>query len=91
MVTKKNNKKSTKKSVKQPDILMDCTSCETATDLLNAYIDAKIRAGKPITMDEAEIIENRHPAIECVTYVKFECVEKPLPWYKRFWNWICRK
>ena len=89
---KKIIKKTSKKTAKKADILMNYVGCETSTDVLNAYIDAKVKANKPITQDELEIVENRNPKVEIVAFC--ECVpvvEEKKPWYKRFWNWLTRK
>lgn len=90
-MAKKTIKKNTKKTAKL-DILLNCTECKTSIDVLNAYIDAKVKAGKPITQDELEIVENRNPQVEVVAFC--ECYTKPakkLPWYKRLWRWIIGK
>lgn len=88
----KNIKKNIKKVAKKPELLLNCVDCKTPTDVFNAYVDAKVAAGKPITKDELKMVEARNPQTEVVVFC--ECVPAPvkkLPWYKRFWNWICRK
>ena len=88
---KKTIKKTSKKTAKKADILMNYTNCETSTDVLNAYIDAKVKANKPITQDELEIVENRNPKVEIVAFCECVPVSAKKPWYKRFWNWLTRK
>ena len=86
---KKTIKKNTKKAPKM-DLILNCTNCETGYDVNNEYINAKVRAGRPITTAELETIENRNPQFEVIAFC--ECMPmKKLPWYKRFWNWLCRK
>ena len=55
---KKTVKKTTKKTVK-PEIIMNCVTNITPTQLYNEAIEAKIRAGKAITKDELEFIKDR--------------------------------
>lgn len=86
-MTKKNTKKTNKK-LQKFDLLINCTACETSTDVYNAYIDAKIAAGKAITKDEAEMIENRNPQFVC--YCSPVVFTVKTPWYKRFWNWVTK-
>lgn len=50
---KKTVKKTTKKTVK-PDFIMNCITNTTSDELYNEVVNAKVRAGKPITMDELE-------------------------------------
>lgn len=83
---KKNIKKNTNKKF---DLIINCVNCETSLDVVNAYIDAKVKAHKPITEDELEIVENRNP--EYVFFPVFFKEVKTTPWYKRFWNWLTRK
>lgn len=82
---KKNIKKNTNKKF---DLIINCVDCETSLDVVNAYINAKVKARKPITEDELEIVENRNPEYVCFP-VFFK--EVKTPWYKRFWNWLTRK
>lgn len=83
--------KKTKKTVK-PDFIMNCTNCETSTDVYNELVNAKVRAGKPISKDELEIAKNVAVAEADPTIITFvECnvtAAKKKPWYKRFWNWL---
>jgi hypothetical protein len=85
--------KKTKKVVK-PDFIMNCTNCKTSTDVYNELVNAKVRAGKSISMDELEIAKNvavaeADPTV--ITFVKCDVVTSKKPWYKRFWNWLRRK
>ena len=47
-------KKSTKKTVKTPEILIDCVNYRCSNDLYDNYIVAKVRAGKPITEEQLD-------------------------------------
>lgn len=52
MKTKKNTKKVTK-----PEFIVDMTTAETPLDVAYEFAEAKVRAGKPITQNEADTIE----------------------------------
>ena len=49
-------KKSTKK-VTKPEFIVDMTTAETPLDVAYEFAEAKVRAGKPITQNEADTIE----------------------------------
>ena len=51
--------KTTKKTKKvtKPEFIVDMTTAETPLDVAYEFAEAKVRAGKPITQDEADIIE----------------------------------
>lgn len=101
-MTKKTIRRS-KKAVK-PELLINTVGCNTITDIQNNYIEEKVRAGKTITIDELNVIRNAvKPNIEFVVLPCFRCVKdennvveennpvEKKPWYKKFWNWVCRK
>lgn len=90
--TMKTLKRTTKKATK-PEIILNCIGCETSTDLYNELVNAKVRAGKPVSEDELEIaknvaIENAEPTIAVVEVKVVETAAPKKPWYKRFWNWL---
>jgi membrane-bound ClpP family serine protease len=47
-------KKTTKKTV-QPEFIMNCVDNTTPAQLYNEVVNAKVRAGKPITTEELEL------------------------------------
>ena len=54
---KKSTKKTTKKTVK-PDFVMNLTNINTTKELYQEFIEAKVRAGKPITTEELAYIKD---------------------------------
>lgn len=85
----------TKKTV-QPDILINTIGCETVNDIYDNYIQAKAEAKKPITPEDLDVVRNNafmHGSPDVTVFVECNCnkIEKKLPWYKRFWNWLRRK
>lgn len=84
----------TKKSKKtvNPELIINTIGCETSADVYDRYIDAKVRAGRAITMDELEFTrDNADIFVDVYNFIGCKCECKKLPWYKRFWNWITRK
>ena len=54
---KKIIKKNTKKTV-EPEFIMNCVDNTTPTELYNEVVNAKVRAGKPISKDELEFAKD---------------------------------
>jgi hypothetical protein len=86
-------KKSIKKTVKKApklDMIINCVGCETESDVYDAYIDAKARAGKQITTEDLKFVrDNANIFVDVYNFYEIKC--KKTPWYKRFWNWLLRK
>lgn len=57
MKTTKTSKKVTKKTTKKPDFVVDWTNIETYLDVPYETAQAKVRAGLPISQEEADVIE----------------------------------
>lgn len=75
-----------KKSKFNPAFVVDLVNDINATDVINAFNDAKAKAEKPVC-DFSPV-----PTIVVVTVDAIDVeYKKHLPWYKRFWNWITRK
>ena len=88
---KKNIKKTTKKVV-EPELIINTTNCVNPADVQEAYIDAKIHAGRTITSEEFQFAKDHAaPIVDVFNVVELQICEKKLPWYKRLWNWLCRK
>jgi hypothetical protein len=86
---KKNIKKATKK-VAEPELILNCTNCVTPEDVQEAYIDAKVNAGRTITPEELKFVKDyATPIVDIINIYEIEM--KKLPWYKRLWNWLRRK
>ena len=80
---KKSTKKTTKKMVK-PDFVMNLLGDHTIDSLYTEFIKAKVRAGKPISTDELEYIEDK--AIETAineTVAEIGAICRNIP-YKEF-------
>jgi hypothetical protein len=45
------------KKVTKPEFIVDMTTAETPLDVAYEFAEAKVRAGKPITQNEADTIE----------------------------------
>jgi hypothetical protein len=54
---KKITKKTTKKTV-EPEIIMNCVTNTTPNQLYNEAINAKVRAGKPINVEELQFVKD---------------------------------
>ena len=54
---KKIVKKSTKKTV-EPEFIMNCVDNTTPAELYNEAVNAKVRAGKPISKEELELAKD---------------------------------
>lgn len=75
-----------KKSKFNPAFVVDLVNDINMTDVINAFNDAKAKAGEPVC-DPSPM-----PTIIVVTVDTIDVEDKKhLPWYKRFWNWITRK
>lgn len=86
---KKSIKKTAKKAPKL-DLIINATNCVNENDVYDAYIDAKVRAGKVITPEELKFVkDNADIFVDIYNFYGIEC--KKTPWYKRFWNWLLRK
>jgi len=68
----KTTKKVTKKTSKKPAFVVDLTTAETPLDIAYEHAQAKVRAGLPITQDEADVIE-RAGFVTAVDFVD-QCV-----------------
>ena len=68
MKTKKTTKKVTK-----PEFIVDMTTAETPVDVAYEFAEAKVRAGKPITQNEADTIE-KNGFLTAASLVE-ECIE----------------
>ena len=90
-IMKKNINKTTKK-VAEPELIINTTNCANPADIQEAYIDAKIRAGRTITSEELQFAKDHAaPIVDVFNVVELRICEKKLPWYKRLWNWLRRK
>ena len=58
------SKKASKKTTKKYTYVVDLTKAETAADVYDAFIDAKIKAGMPIT--EVEMIRAKAHIVDLV-------------------------
>ena len=88
---KKNIKKPVKKAAK-PEFIINAVGCVTPADVQDAYIEAKVNAGRNITGEELKFTKDHAtPVIDVFNVVELQICEKKLPWYKRFWNWLRRK
>lgn len=75
-----------KKSKFNPAFVVDLTNDINITDIIDAFNDAKAKAGKAVYNPSPV------PTIVVVTVDTIDVEDKKhLPWYKRFWNWITRK
>ena len=84
--------KTTSKKTKMPEMILDCTNCVNPADVQEAYIDAKVREGKTITSEELQFAKDHAaPLIDVYNICEIQLTEKKKAWYKRFWNWLCRK
>lgn len=93
-------KKSTKKTVKTPEILIDCVNYRCSNDLYDNYIVAKVRAGKPITEEQldgyamnavretADLIIPAAIMTTSATWCDYCNNKKKQPWHKRLWKKI---
>lgn len=93
-------KKSTKKTVKTPEILIDCVNYTCSNDLYSNYIVAKVRAGKTITEEQldgyamdavrkaADIIIPAAIMTTSVAWCDYCKGNKKQSWYKRLWKKI---
>lgn len=89
---KKNVKTMPKKKATKPELILNCTKCVTPEDVQEAYIDAKVNAGRTITDKELQFVKDyAAPIIDIINIYEIDMREKKLPWYKRFWNWLLRK
>lgn len=89
---KKDIKKSSKmtKKTKKPELILNCTNCVTEADVQEAYIDAKVRAGKAISNEELQFVkDNAAVFVDIINLIEMHYQKEP--WYKRFWNWLRRK
>lgn len=96
IMTKKT--KTTKKATKKPEILINCTDCETSSDVYVNYIYAKARANKAITEDEIDwlvtyrVLDAVNICAEMTVAACMACsgafTPKKQPWYKRAWKKI---
>ena len=77
------NIKDMKKSKFNPAFVVDLTNDINITDIIDAFNDAKAKAGKAVY--------NPSPVPTIVVVTIDTEVKEQLPWYKRFWNWITRK
>lgn len=92
----------TKKAVKNTkkfDFIVDMRTYNSADDVYNAFTEAKVYAGLPISEEEWD------RALACAfeagffTNVVIACdiarsskkIEKKQPWYKRLFNWFKKK
>lgn len=86
----------------KPAYTVDITKCENAGDVKFAMIDAKMKAGQPITQDDIDFIVvdsiNMFTGYAIKSFEGYMITIEPTeddnahkPWYKRFWNWITRK
>lgn len=75
-----------KKSKFNPAFVVDLLNDINATDVINAFNDAKAKAGEPVYNPSPV------PTIVVATVDTIDVEDKKrLSWYKRFWNWITRK
>lgn len=89
----------------KPVYTVDVTNCTDERGIIVAFVEAKVKAGLPITEEElnAVIFDYSTDAAEYTTYlltsmipIKIEYkntskVDKKPNVFKRFWNWITRK
>ena len=88
---KKSTKPMPKKAVK-PELIINCIDCVTPEDIQDAYIEAKVNAGRNISAEELQFVKDyAAPIIDVYNICEIQLCEKKLPWYKRFWNWLRRK
>lgn len=77
--------------------IVNLDDIETLEDVNVVWALAKQSYNQPLTDDELlSIIEHvaEHAAPKftiCVCENKCDCKCEKKPWYKRLWNWICRK
>lgn len=97
----------TKKAVKNTkkfDFIVDMRTYNTADDVYNAFTDAKVYAGLPISEEEwdrellaaftAGFNANLLFVLGDLVCANATCVkkeEKKQPWYKRIFNWFKKK
>lgn len=80
-----------KKAVK-PELIINGVNCVTPEDIQDAYIEAKVNAGRNISAEELQFVKDyAAPIIDVYNICEIQLTEKKLPWYKRFWNWLRRK
>ena len=89
---KKSTKPMPKKKATEPELIINTANCVTPADVQEAYIDAKIHAGRKITSEELQFAKDHAaPIVDVYNICEIHLCEKKLPWYKRLWNWLRRK
>lgn len=90
--------KKTKKTF-TPDYTLDFSKINDYNDLVIELTKKRVEAGKTIDSSDLIALESatllkfceKNPRVTVFTINAFDCKEKKLPWYKRFWNWLTRK
>ena len=84
--------KNIQKKTDTPELILNCIGCVTSEDIQDAYIEAKVNAGRTITAEELQFVKDyAMPIVNVYNVLELQLNDKKLPWYKRTWNWLCRK